>query len=317
MRRRILPISLVVVLMAIGIPALAAVLAPREAQPAQLSINVNSPVFTVTNLVPGDATVRCIRIRNEGDSPVSVAGTFAVRGTLAPYLVATVAKGTGLGDNGPSCQGFAASGTYGFGTTANGVPVSALKPDAEPSLAPHTERSYLFVLTVPNSANPAAMGKVATVHVDWAATTIDSGSGGGSTGGGSNAGGVASGTTGGLDANGNFISNSKVKKLFRVGKARLLRNGDVTVGMYLPAGGAVRAKVIIAGNVYYAHRLYKRVLPGKLKVVLHRRPVGRIAVSGAKHKHRKLSSLVTTRYRWAHGPNAFVQPQQKLTLVRG
>jgi hypothetical protein len=26
---------------------------------------------------------------------------------------------------------------------------------------------------------------------------------------------------------------------------------------------------------------------------------------------------VTTRYRWAHGPDAFVQPEQKLVVVKG
>jgi len=320
MRRRVLISLILVAAVAVAVPALAGLIG-RAAPAPQISINTAVPAFQVSGLLPGDSMTRCLRVRNEGDAAIGLISGGAITGPLAEYLRVTVERGgTGLGDLGPLCNGFAPDGTYAWGTNAAGVAPSAMKSDTDATWDPGktAEKSYRITLSLPASTPNAAIGKSATATFAFAGVPIDAS--GGSTGGGGSSGaggGVASGTTGGLDANGNFISNAKVKKLFRVGKARLLHNGDVVVNMYLPAGGAVRAKVILPGGVYYSHRLYKRVLPGKLHVVLHRRPVGRTAVSSAKRRHRKLGSVVTTRYRWAHGPDAYVQPEQKLTLVKG
>jgi len=53
-----------------AIPALASLISDRAA-PAQLSINVDLPVFQVTGLVPGGSMTRCIRVRNEGDEAIA------------------------------------------------------------------------------------------------------------------------------------------------------------------------------------------------------------------------------------------------------
>ena len=318
MPRRVLCSLLLVAAVAAAVPALAALMG-RAAQPAQISINTAVPAFQVTGLLPGDSMTRCLRVRNEGDAAIQLVSAAAMTGDLAQYLRVAVERGTGLGDVGPLCTGFTPSGTYAFGTKAGGVAASALTPDTDASWAagPSAAKSYRITIAMLASAPNAAAAKSGVVSFAFAGTPLDNGSTGGGTSSGGSGGGVATGPTGGLDKNGNFISNSKVKKLFRVGKARLLKNGDVVVMMTLPAGGAVRAKVILPGGVYYSHRLYKRVLAGKLRVVLHRRPVGTVAVASAKRKHHKLSSTVTTRYRWAHGPDAYVQPEQKLTLVKG
>lgn len=313
--RRLVFSVLLVAAVAAAVPALADLL-ERAAPPPQISINTAIPAFQISNLIPGDTMTRCLRVRNEGDTAIALISGGSITGELAPYLRVTVERGTGLGDLGPSCLGFQPNGTYAFGTKAGGVAPSAMTNDTDASWGPGaaTAKSYRITIALPAGTTNEAIAKQATATFAFAGVAL-----GGTTttpGSGGTGGGVASGTTGGLDAHGKFISNSKVKKLFRVGKPRLLSNGDVVVSMYLPAGGAVRAKVILSGNRYYAQRLYKRVFAGKLKVVLHRRPLGRIAVSTAKRRHRGLGSLVTTRYRWAHGPDAFVQPQQKLTLVK-
>jgi hypothetical protein len=129
-------------------------------------------------------------------------------------------------------------------------------------------------------------------------------------------GGLAPGTTGGIDQNGNFLTNGQIKRRLRIGKARLLRNGDVVVKMFLPAGGAIRAKVILGGNRYYAHTLLPVEWGPTVRVVLKRRALGRAEVRRFRRMHRKLVARVTTRYRWAHGPYAYVQPEQKLVLYR-
>ena len=51
-------------------------------------------------------------------------------------------------------------------------------------------------------------------------------------------------------------------------------------------------------------------------MLLKRRAVGRAAVRTAQRTHRRLKLRITTRYRWAHGPDAFVQPEQKLVAVK-
>jgi hypothetical protein len=318
MRRRVLLSLLVVAAVAVAVPALAGLMS-RAAPPPQISINTAVPAFQVAGLLPGDSMTRCLRVRNEGDAAIGLVSAAAITGPLAQYLRIAVEKGSGLGDVGPLCTGFTPSGGFAFGTRAGGVAPDALTSDTDSNWAAGAEKSLRITIAMLASAPDAAAAKSGTAAFAFAGAPIDTGTtnGGGSTDGtGGGGGGVASGTTGGLDKNGQFISNSKVKKLFRVGKARLLKNGDVLVNMYLPAGGAVRAKVIIGGGVYYSHRLYKRVLPGKLHVVLHRRPVGRIAVTSAKSGHRALNSTVTTRYRWAHGPDAYVQPEQTLALVK-
>ena len=52
------------------------------------------------------------------------------------------------------------------------------------------------------------------------------------------------------------------------------------------------------------------------RVLLVRRAIGRTATVNAKRSGKGLVTRVTTRYRWAHGPDAFVQPEQKLTIVK-
>lgn len=313
MRRRIALGTLVVAVTAAAVPALAGLIAPRvaPAQP-QVSINTIVPAFTVVGLVPGDAMTRCLRVRNEGEEAIALQDGAVVSGALAPYLRFTVERGTGLGDIGPSCTGFAPSGAYAYATKAGGVPATSLKLDGDPSWGAHQEKSLRVTVALPQSAPNAAMAKQATITFAFAGFPLQDATSGGGTGTG-----IATGTAGGYDKNGRFLTNAQIKKRLRIGRAKLLRNGNVVVKMRLPAGGAIRAKVILAGNRYYAHTLLPEEWGPTLRIVLRRRTLGLDAVRGYRRSGRRLVARVTTRYRWAHGPDAFVQPEQKLVLVAG
>jgi hypothetical protein len=317
--RRISGVALVAVT-GVSIPALAALMSHRAAAPAQISLNVAVPAFQIAGLVPGDQMTRCVRVRNEGDDPIQLVDGVAVTGDLAPYLLVTAERGSGLGDVGPSCLGFTPAGTYAFGTKAGGVATSGLVAEYDASWTAHASKSLRVTIAMPAGTPIAAASKQGTVILGFAGTAIDSGSPG--AGGGTSTtpnlpGGIAPGTSGGFDKNGNFLTNSQIKRRLRIGRARLLKNGDVVVDMVLPAGGAIRAKVILGGNRYYAHTLLPIEWGPKVRVVLHRRALGRDEVRRYKSTGRMLVARVTTRYRWAHGPDAFVQPEQKLVLYSG
>jgi hypothetical protein len=299
-----------------AVPAVAQLTQPRaEPAPAQLSINTAAPAFDLAGMVPGDAVTRCIRVRNEGAEPVTLAEGLAITGGLAEHLVVAVQRGSGLGDAGPSCAGFAPAGTYAFGTGAAGVPVSSLTAAATETLAAGATRSYRITILLPSTAPNTAMVKTATVTGAWVGVPQAAGGGGGGTTP-DLPGGIAPGTTGGFDKDGNFLTNSQIKKRLRIGRARLLKNGNVVVKMFLPAGGAIRAKVILPNGVYYAHTLLPEEWGPTVRVLLVRRAIGRTATVNARRAHRSLVTRVTTRYRWAHGPHAFVEPHQKLTIVK-
>ena len=313
MSRRL--IASVAVLGAVAVPAVAELASPRATeQPVQLSINAASPAFALAAMVPGDLAVRCLRIRNEGSEPAALVEGVAITGGLAPYLRVAVERGSGLGDAGPSCAGFVPSGTFAYGTNGGGVAPGALVPDYDASLPAGATKSLRITVALPANAPAAAMAKQATVLVAFAGFPVSSGNDGDDTP--DLPGGIAPGTTGGFDADGNFLSNSQIKKRLRIGRARLLKNGNVVVKMFLPAGGAIRAKVILPNGVYYAHTLLPEEWGPTVRVVLERRDVGRQATAKAKRTGAGLRTTVTTRYRWAHGPNAFVQPEQKLTIAK-
>lgn len=311
--RRALSLGLVAATVA-GVPAVASLMATRAAPPAQVSLNTATPAFAVTGLLPGDTITRCLRARNEGDAAIAMVHALAVTGGLAPYLRITAEDGSGLGDAGPSCAGFAPSGRFAYGTRAGGVAPSGLVAESDASWPAHQSKSLRITVALPSDAPIAAAAKEATVAIAFAGQGLDTGAG--SAGTPDLPGGIAPGTTGGFDAAGNFLSNSQIKKKLRIGKARLLKNGNVVVDMVLPAGGAIRAKVILPNGVYYAHTLLPIEWGPKVRVVLVRRAVGRDAALEARRRHRSLVTRVTTRYRWAHGPAAFVQPEQRLTIVK-
>lgn len=298
-----------------AVPALAALLAPRQAPaPAQISLNTTVPAFAVGGMIPGDSVTRCVRVRNEGDQAIGLVSGVVIEGALAPYLRVTAAAGSGLGDDGPSCTGFRPEAAA-FGTAAPGSPVAALRPAIERSWPARAERSYAVRVALPSDAPREAMAKQATVTLAFAGFPLE-GAGGETPPPPDLPGGLAPGTTGGFDKEGNFLTNAQIKRRLRVGKARLLKNGNIRVRMRLPAGGAIRAKAILPDGVYYAHTLLPVEWGPRLTVLLERREVGRQAVRSARRSGRKLTLRITTRYRWAHGPHAFVQPEQKLVAVR-
>lgn len=318
-RRRVLITVLMVAAAGAAVPALAALTASRDAAPAQLSISPATPVFAITNLVPGDTITRCLRARNEGDSAISVLDGAAVTGGLAPYLRITVERGTGVADDVTGtgqCTGFRSANAYAYGTQAGGVAPSALTPEYAASWAGHVDKSLRVTIALPLSAPLTAATKAGTITFAFKGAPIPTTTDPGQTPVPNLPGGVAPGTTGGFSKDGTFLTNKQIKKHLRIGKARLLKNGNVVVMMYLPAGGAIRAKVILAGNRYYAHTLLPVEWGPKVRVLLKRRTLGRDEVTKYRHNHRKLIARVTTRYRWAHGPHAYVQPQQKLRLDR-
>lgn len=307
--------GLILLLAACAVPALAALSNRAAAPPPQLSLNVTAPAFDIVGLLPGDSMTRCVRARNEGDETIGLVDAMVLSGGLAPYLRVVAEVGSGLGDAGPSCAGFVPSGQYAYGTTAGGVAPGALRPDYATTFAGHAAKSLRITVAMAPDAPLAASAKQGTVALAFAGTGLDEPAGG-STGTPDLPGGIAPGTTGGFDADGNFLTNGQIKKKLRIGKARLLKNGNVVVKMFLPAGGAIRAKVILPNGVYYAHTLLPEEWGPTERVVLKRRDVGKQATDKAKRLGRRLTTTVTTRYRWAHGPKAFVQPQQRLTIVK-
>lgn len=313
MHRRALSVALVAATAA-GVPALASLVSSRAVAPPQISLNTATPAFTVARLLPGDSMTRCLRARNEGDAAIAMVDALAVTGALAPYLRVTAERGTGLGDTGPSCAGFTPAGGYAYGTRAGGVAPTSLVPEADPAWEGHAAKSLRITVALPPETALAASAKSAIVAIAFAGEGLEEPAGGATTPDLPN--GIAPGTTGGLTADGSFLTNEQIKKRLRIGKARLLRNGNVVVRMFLPAGGAIRAKVILPNGVYYAHTLLPEEWGPTVRVLLVRRDVGKDATLKARRIGRRLVTTVTTRYRWAHGPNAFVQPQQKLTIVR-
>jgi hypothetical protein len=296
----------------VGVPAVAALMSPRAAPPAQLSLNTELPVFAIAGMVPGDFMTRCLRVRNEGSDPIGLVDGMYVTGELKAYLWAVVEKGTGLGDAGPSCAGFTPSGGYAYGTNAAGIPVASLVPDYAADWPAQGEKSLRATVWMPSTTPVAAAAKTGALTFAFAGYPKSDGDAGTP----DLPGGIAPGTTGGFDADGNFLPNAEIKKRLRIGKARLLKNGNVVVKMFLPAGGAIRAKVILPNGVYYAHTLLPEEWGPTVRVVLKRRDVGRQAAAKARRTGKRLRTTVTTRYRWAHGPDAFVQPEQKLTIVK-
>jgi hypothetical protein len=318
MTRRLLLTLLIVGAVGAAVPALAALTSHRAAAQPQISINTAVPAFQVAGLLPGDYMVRCLRVRNEGAEPIRLTDAASLTGDLAPYLSIAVERGTGLGDVGPSCAGFVPAGgdRYAFGTKAGGVPAAGLTPEVDPSWAngATAAKSFRITILMLPSAPLTAADKSGTATFAFAGTPLTDTTGGDPTGGDGTA--IAPGTTGGLDKNGNFIPNKTVKKRFRMGTPVLLHNGDVRVRMIVPAGGAIRAKVRMA-NGLYAHRLYKVVLPDRFTVLLHPYPKGTATMARYRRAKRTLDSVVSVRYRWAHGDAAYLQPQKKLRLVRG
>jgi len=296
----------------IGVPALAGLMSSRQAAPAHVSLNVATPAFALDGMIPGDYLTRCLRARNEGDAPIGLIDGASVSGALAEHLRIVVEKGAGLGDTGPSCAGFRPSGTYAYGTSAAGVPVARLQPEYAASWPAGGEKSLRVTIGLPAQTPARAAAKQGVLTFAFAGYALD----GKAPGPPDLPGGIAPGTTGGFDKDGNFLTNAQIKRRLRIGRARLLKNGNVVVKMFLPAGGAIRAKVILPNGVYYAHTLLPEEWGPTVRVVLKRRPVGRDATLRARRLNRPLVTRVTTRYRWARGPDAYVQPEQRLRIVR-
>lgn len=311
--RRVLSVALVAATAA-GVPALASLVSSRAVAPPQISLNTAVPAFTVARLLPGDSVTRCLRARNEGEAAIAMVDALAVTGALAPYLRVTAERGTGLGDTGPSCAGFTPAGGYAYGTRAGGVAPARLVPEADPAWEAHAAKSLRITVALPPETPLAASAKSATVAIAFAGQGLEEPAGGATTP--DLPGGIAPGTTGGFTADGGFLTNGQIKKRLRIGRARLLKNGNVVVRMFLPVGGAIRAKVILPNGVYYAHTLLPEEWGPTVRVLLVRRDVGKDAALEARRTGRRLATTVTTRYRWARGPRAFVQPEQKLTIVR-
>jgi hypothetical protein len=320
-RARRLTLSLVAIAACGAGVATAAVLltAPRAASDPVLIVVPNTPAFSIAPMIPGTSVTRCLVVGNGGGSAMKLVDYPVLTGALSDYLNVTIERGTGVTGEAPSCTKFvpAATDSFAYGTHAGGVAVSALTDEKDDSFVPGEAKSLRVTLALPSSAPTAAAAKQATFAFTFLGAGVPTTTTTPTTTTPDLPGGIAPGTTGGFDKNGNFLTNSQIKKRLRIGKARLLKNGDIVVKMFLPAGGAIRAKAIMTNGVYYAHTLLPVEWGPTVRVLLKRRPVGRDAVAKHRREHRGFALRITTRYRWAHGPNAFVQPEQKLTVLRG
>ena len=319
MRRVLLTVAMVAAA-AVAVPALAALSAQREAQPPQISINTDrARVRRGRGSIPGDTIVRCLRVRNEGAAAIGLAEAASVTGPLAPYLRIACSAAPGSATWGRPARGSCPRAATRSGRPPAAWPRPRWSADGDPNWAPGAEKSLRVAVALPLSTPNAAIAKSATVAFAFAGTPLADGAPGGGPGGGGTpppGGGIAPGTTGGYDSSGHFVPNAVIKRRFRAGRARLLKNGNVVVVLTLPAGGSIRTKVLLPNHHHYGQALYPVEWGPKLRAVMPRRSFGRVAVASARRRRRPLIATVTARYRWAHGPDAFIELHQKLRLVR-
>jgi hypothetical protein len=166
--RRPAGVALIVLALA-GVPALAR-LGGFQTEKTVYAVSLNTPdsSFAIADLRPGDYVIRCFRVRNEGATVARLTGSFAVTGTLAPYLLVRVDSGHGLGDHGPSCDGFAADGGHAFGTGSGAAP-SQLRGETVNAWPSHAARSYRVLLYLAPGAGNEVQGLGATASMAWKA----------------------------------------------------------------------------------------------------------------------------------------------------
>ena len=134
-----------------------------------------SAVMSLTGVRPGDAaSSSCVNVTYTGDAPSKVRLYGTVGGTgLAPYLVATITRGTFSGTPAAgSCTGFTADASALWTGTLDQLPTSAATAitDTE-SWANAEKHGYRVTVSLPSGTSSAAQGKNATFGLTWMAVS--------------------------------------------------------------------------------------------------------------------------------------------------
>jgi hypothetical protein len=130
-------------------------------------------LFSLTGLIPGLTSAKCINVTNAGDVPFSnVALSAAGTGALAGALTVTIDKGTGAtGGAGSSCTGFV-QGTAGIVTgLLNALPSAASPQNDASTWNAGDTRSYRVTVKVDPLAANTFQGKTAGLDLTWTASS--------------------------------------------------------------------------------------------------------------------------------------------------
>ena len=143
----------------------------NSASTASLTLTDNdsgTALFNVTDLMPGEWHVRCIRVTYTGGldpMPVKLYASSAPTGDLAPYLNLKVDIGEDTGGVFRTCDTFTSTGTV-YNGALTGLPASygSGLSTWNPAGAGET-RTFQFALQVQDT--DAAQGKTATFGFTW------------------------------------------------------------------------------------------------------------------------------------------------------
>jgi predicted ribosomally synthesized peptide with SipW-like signal peptide len=133
----------------------------------------SSSLFSLTGLLPGASTTKCINVTNAGDVPLTNVGlSGSSSGQLVSALSVKIDRGTGAagGTNG-SCTGFSAidAGIVdGLLSTLPGV--SSPLVDSSTG-APGDTKSFKVTVSFAANAAAALQGKTADLGLTWTATS--------------------------------------------------------------------------------------------------------------------------------------------------
>ena len=137
--------------------------------------DLNTAMFTATNLKPGSTGNKCIAVTSSGSLPSAVklyGSSYATTNALSTYLTVTVDEGTG-GSFAGGCTGFTSSaqiynGTlaaFGTGKTGYATGVGSWAPTGTASETKVYKISYTLSSTTPDTAQ----GGTAALGFTWEA----------------------------------------------------------------------------------------------------------------------------------------------------
>jgi predicted ribosomally synthesized peptide with SipW-like signal peptide len=133
----------------------------------------SSSLFSLTGLLPGASTTKCINVTNAGDVPLTNVGlSGSSAGQLVSALSVKIDRGTGAagGTNG-SCTGFSATDAGIVDGLLSALP-SVSSPLVDSSTwAPGDTKSFKVTVSFAANAAAALQGKTADLGLTWTATS--------------------------------------------------------------------------------------------------------------------------------------------------
>jgi hypothetical protein len=135
--------------------------------------SAGSTLFSLTGLIPGSTSSKCINVTNSGDTPFThVALSAASTGTLAGALNVSIDKGTGAtGGGGLSCVGFAVGTSNFVSGLLNALPSAGSPQDDATAWAVGETRSYRVTVKLDPLAANTFQGKTASLDLTWTASS--------------------------------------------------------------------------------------------------------------------------------------------------